>query len=242
MLEEKENRPFKSRDILIIVLLLILVILLFVFGEPLKIFQRMSLVLKDFYKTDYNFSKAKIVHGINLNFYFYAFVWTAAFLLRTFQILVKKTHLSFKKTPPSLPISRIALGVFILFPVIQVINQTNGLSEDWDKYWGKSIQQKYSFRYPYDYGFAEFALQNLPDQCTGNLVTDFDPNKNLEPYMLRYFLYPKINLIYGDESKKDCHIVFRKKDPLNSVPPDYQIVGEFGRYSLVAVKPVVLKR
>lgn len=202
----------------------------------------MSLVLKDFYKTDYNFSKAKIVHGINLNFYFYALVWIGTFLLRSFQILVKKTRLSFKKAIPSLTISQIALGVFILFPIIQVINQTNGLSEDWDKYWGKSIQQKYSFLYPYDYGFAEFALQNLSGQCTGSLVTDFDPNKNLEPYMLRYFLYPRINLIYGNESKKDCLIVFRKKDPLNSVPPNYRITAEFGQYSLLAVKPAVLKR
>ena len=150
-------------------------------------------------------------------------------LLQTFPLLPFKV-LSIREI-----IRKTTLWIFVVLMSFQIFSQYQDIKTVKKFYFGKTIDQKYLFEYGRTYAFYRFSLKHLPQHCWGELITDFDPRGTLEPYILKYFFYPRVNLIDQHESPS-CLIIYQKFEPERFVPDDFEVVWEFDENSLVAVR------
>lgn len=128
-----------------------------------------------------------------------------------------------------------ALSALCAVMMIQVLDQIKYLEILKDLYANKSIHAKYESIFGETYKFTEFAKMHCPLNCRGQLLTDLDINKTIEPYVLKYFLFPQINII-DQNNIPECLVVFDKFKPEQNIPQGYKIAGVFDEISLVAVK------
>jgi len=91
------------------------------------------------------------------------------------------------------------------------------------------------------YRFAKYGqklfsyTKSSKPKMTGKLITDLDLSQTVEPYILRYVLYPKIDIISPTDSP-ECLVVYQKSNPENSIPSHYKIVGIYNKSGLYAQK------
>lgn len=125
--------------------------------------------------------------------------------------------------------------VFLIVILFQVMSQNRFLDKFGKILLGKSTHEKYMHIYHHSYAYAQFVLEAVPFNCHGQLITNFDIAKNLEPYVLKYFLFPRVNII-DEFSDPACLLIYSKDEPQRYVPDNYKIIGTFDRDSLIAIK------
>jgi hypothetical protein len=124
--------------------------------------------------------------------------------------------------------------IFLANVGIQLMDQYAYLDHNWKFLINETIEQKYRRIFADTFAFAEFCLAHADSsQSTGRLITGFSTETALEPYVVKYFLYPHINVI-DPVSDPRYLIILRKEEPLKLVPSDYEVLGIFGTKSLIA--------
>ena len=136
-----------------------------------------------------------------------------------------------KERPMLMPLAWIFLSAIVIF---QTIDQHQFFRRTQARMAHKTEQEKKGLIFGYTYFFTEFAKQFLPDHSQGQLSTDLDMTQTLEPYILKYELYPSIDLITPQSA--DCLIVFNKQDSKEVVGKDFKIIAYFDRNSLLALR------
>ena len=129
-----------------------------------------------------------------------------------------------------------SLCVFVLIIAVQVYSQNDYLGSLRKSFSGQNIEQKYLRIFGQNYAYTRFVLNHVSGgKYSGRLITDLDPSQTLEPYILKYFLYPRVNLLDQTDSPSYL-IIFRKSEPERFVPDDFEIIGRFNSQSLVAMR------
>ncbi len=127
------------------------------------------------------------------------------------------------------------LAVLAAMVLLQIGSQQSFLTHRVQRFFHQTVDEKYTNLWGSPYRYVRFALVQTPQNCAGKLITDLNVQTTLEPYILKYFLYPHVDLL-AETVSAECLIVFRKNNPEQSVPDNYRIVGQFDEQSLIAVK------
>ena len=105
-------------------------------------------------------------------------------------------------------------------------------------YAAKPIDEKYYGILKTVHDYAVFCRRNLPGKHSAQFISDLDVSK--DPGMsthraVAYYLYP-IDIRNIRQEPKDSLVVFKKNNPVQSVPDDFRVIGMFGETNLLAVK------
>ena len=129
----------------------------------------------------------------------------------------------------------VALGILGTMVLLQVVCQQSFLIKLIKRFSNQTIGQKYKYLFGPTYSYVRFVLNHAHERCAGKLITDLNINGTLEPYILKYFLYPDVDVL-SETSDPTCLIIFRKANPEQSVPDNFEIVGKFDAQSLIALR------
>lgn len=135
------------------------------------------------------------------------------------------------------------LIVLTILIIAQTISHTRYFLSDLDKFFNKSMQQKLSYNFAKSYAFAQYCKMHLPGKHYCGIRTDIDiqPQMNLITYLaVRYYVYPLDVLTPGDETEKDCMIVFLKENPGDNIPAQFSVKPAFDTRSLIAIRKGLL--
>ena len=189
-------------------------------------------IVVSLYRPFYNFFPSFKLGEIPFNLIIFALILLVSGIL--FHILrsqYSQKHITFMNT---------MIGIsFILFGLIsfgQTWIQADELSSDYRKINIKTTSKTYEFFFPDIYPFIEKCNKAIKsDFNEGTIVTNFD-SQELRLYILKYFLYPKVDLIKKEKSNPRYLIVFRTGSAENFVPDNYKIIVQEGSFKILAIK------
>ena len=128
------------------------------------------------------------------------------------------------------------LGAFCLLVVLQTINQHAFLTYRINTLEGKTSDQRRFIFLGEAYSYVLYAKSHLPHRnLQGQFISDLNVYETLEPYILQYYLYPRVNII-DPANPTDCLIIFKKKNPLAFVPEHFSPAELFDPNALIALR------
>ncbi len=133
-------------------------------------------------------------------------------------------------------ILNIALIIFCIFILFQTLSQYRSFIVLQKKLDPLTTTEKETLIIGPSHRFGEFGFNQFRGhRYKGRLISGFSLSETLEPYAIKYDLYPVVDLI-NEYEDPDCLVIFEKKNAKNLVPPDFHIVAIFGETSLFAIK------
>ena len=195
-----------------------------------------SAFLKYYYQPNYNLFSIFEVDGINIHLLIFLLI-----LLFTLTFEFSKSLIRTGKKQSIENKNFSLLKVSFIFFVLLVGFQSWCQNEYWRTiltgYGKKSEVQKKILLFQDSYRFVKFGLEKLPaGEYRGRLMTDLDISQTLEPYTIKYFFFPRVDMFIGEKVPVDCLIVYEKNNPHLVVPKDYTIIGNYNAKGLVALK------
>ena len=110
----------------------------------------------------------------------------------------------------------------------------------------QSMEEKFLSAYGPAYRFVKLCKEHVSGKNNGYLLTDIKTPKALalfHKFLISYFLYPSINIRFSldkpfntDLKPGEYLVVYKKIDPLESIPKNFRIITVFDSSSLLAIK------
>lgn len=245
----KRNRGFLEILCVILCIIIFLIFLAVMEGAPFK-----DIPIKfanSFYSPEYNLIFVGTLAGINANLSILFLIIFSSLSLKLFRGAKKNRNFS---ADHSIPASCFAAIIILFFlAAAQTVNFTRYLRHQSQAVSHKTASEKKTMLFGDIYTFSQFCHKRLPGKHKARLITDINVHDttganthialayNLFPITIQY--NPRQKLIMPDYTTDDpaldpieVLIVYQKKDPKNSVPQGFHIVGYFDKNSLLAVK------
>lgn len=186
-------------------------------------------LLDAFYLPHYNSCGIGVIGGIPIYFFFYLplaimIIWR--FILKIFFKQDNK-HLFYSRTF----IQKTTFVIFFILILCQTISQIRFFSREYRSISHQPLSQRYSEPFKEWTDFATYCRKILPGKHQAVFITDLNLSQEIPglftQWALGYFLYPIDIRDLNREDAKNCLIVFEKKNPEKSIPPDYKIIGRW---------------
>ena len=115
----------------------------------------------------------------------------------------------------------------LVFSTAQQFHRYDFFKYEKNMFGGKTIHEKNLAHFGGLYQFPHIIQEALKHQHQGTLITDY--NLSQSPYMshhraLSYFFYPKVSLRFDNQTPKDILFLYFKKNPLQHIPENYEIL------------------
>ena len=220
--------------------LILLFFLFWLFTQPNALTALIHLLTDDLYYPNYNYERFPVVFAVPILLWVYLiifFITAFVYLINSLSRSVLSKHLIIRL------VLKVTAITYIGLTLLQVISQNNFFVQMKLFFQDKTTQAKeeaiweesYLAVFGPSYRFAKFCLKYLSGRYQGHLITDLNINEYLEPYLIKYYLYPAVDLITPSDTF-DCLVVFNKQNPNAVVPSGFQVVGVFDKKSLLAIK------
>ncbi|MBF0503504.1 MAG: hypothetical protein HQL14_00225 [Candidatus Omnitrophica bacterium] len=184
------------------------------------------------YCPNWNYCPLPFFYGHTIYLYAYTLILILTLIALSLKLIIPSQF----KVSLSASCLNISFFVFILLTIAQTSGQHQFLLQRMNLYAKSSAEDKRLLLFPRTYQFIKFTLNHLKNNhYQGKLITDLDASMTVEPFMLQYYLYPKIDL-YKNTNQPDCLIIFDKVAPEKLVPKNFKIVGLFDEYCLIATQ------
>ena len=200
-----------------------------------------SLLLSDFWKTQFlpnkNTAELQTNSQVNPLFFYYTAIFFSALFFLVIKTLRNK-HFFTNKTLSSF--FRVQITIFLIILIFsQTISHINYCKTELMQFYNKDIQQKISNNFEKSYAFAQHCKSHLQGKhiCQPITGANLNPQKNLLTYLaVQYYLYP-INIVtYRVNTNFDCMIIFLNNNPESHIPPSFTERHLFDSRSLIAIK------
>lgn len=200
-----------------------------------QIFSSLAKLATTYYHPHYNGFTLPVVHGINILLVSYFFMGFAFVGLLLAGIWGRRPSARFFLDIGSTSVV-VTVIVFVVLLLLQTKSQGLYFADNFVRFHDKNVVEKVGIINNIDsYNFVQFCLRYLSGRYQGQLVTESGADQTIDPYIIKYYLYPVVDTRGGPRDKK-CLLVFNKKDPVASVPKDYEVVGVFNDRGLLAVQ------
>ena len=204
--------------------------------SPLETLQKLLInFTQNYYRPHYNYFSVPNICSINIHLFIYIFILLFVLGLCLMQLSrVKSSDSQYKITgSQGLAVAVIAFAFLLVF---QTICQIQYFTKTINKFQNRNLEQKLNVIYNIDsFKFVQYCHKHLSGKYKGQLITDSDYRKTIDPYLIMYYLYPVVDFRQEKDFKK-CLVVFNKKDPLSVIPNSYDIIAVYNSKSLLAVQ------
>lgn len=191
----------------------------------------LKLVARDFYRPNHNEFPQAGIDGTDVHTVWYTLVISASLALFIAGMITKNF------VPFRICLQRfVVVGCFWLV-LFSLYGQTLFLRDICLNMVSVPRGERYGLIFKGAYRYALFSKLSLPQgkRFNGKFISDFDPVQTIQPYIIAYYLYPKVSL-FLDQREDDCLIVFQKINARDFVPPGYRIWDVLDDKNLIAIK------
>jgi len=185
------------------------------------------------------------IEGKNILIIFYWFLFFVMLLTWIYFMLFvhspnNRKNISFLQIVPL-----IAIAGLLIFSTAQQFHRYDFFKHEREIFGGKTVEEKNLAQFGSLYHFPRIIQETLKTRHQGKFITDYDLSKS--PYMfhhrvLSYFFYPKVSLRLNNKTSMDTLFLYSKKNPLEHIPENYQIlIATDDKSFVLAVKKQVSK-
>jgi len=232
------SRTKENAVLLLITLTSLVIVIIYLVNRAHGTYQGFfSYLIENSYRPHINEMKPLIVGGRPLYTYYYSIVLISFILAVTLKRL-PSIPLFKLRSPQSLLVTS-GFFALVLSLGLQSFTYVNAFTKEYRGLRGKSLHERQLIlNYGKVYQFARHARLLLKDHPSAQLITDMDITTDPGMYIrnfLAYHLYPvDMRNIRGEPV--DNLIIFRKKNALQSVPEDFEILEQIDEENIIAVK------
>ncbi len=165
--------------------------------------------------------------------YILIFLSAATFVI--LKVIFWKSRGDFQLVPTLKHLMFLFLVLVIAF---QTINQAKYFMTIFDKYHGKTIEERRQPLLREISRFAQYCQEKLPGRHNAQFLSDLDLSNDPGMFIhrvLAYYLYP-IDIRDIRQWPKDSLIIFYKKEAAQHIPEGYKLLGQTNEYNAVAIK------
>ncbi len=191
------------------------------------------------YYPHYNQIPFGTVNDVNIQYVFMCFVFST--ILISGIILKVFSHFKPRKFNISFAPIMASIGIIslVFLAGVQQIRRTEHLTYKKKMFDDKTDAEKNKMIFGSKYEFARISQKFFLRSHQGKLLTDLDVGKSPSMFyhrVLSYYLYPKVSVRIKNNYPEDVLILFFKKNALESIPDNYQILfkSENNNYILAA--------
>ena len=135
-------------------------------------------------------------------------------------------------------LKQVACAAFCIVLALQTINQAIILKIEHKHYASKPPEKRYHSSVKPLYDSGTFFKKIFPGPHSAKLISDMNIKKDPGMFLysaFSYYLYP-IDIRGVRQEPYDSAIVIKKKDPLDSIPKDFRVIGVVDEKYFLAVK------
>lgn len=129
---------------------------------------------------------------------------------------------------------------------MQSFGQWSYFLDEYSAVANKSMEEKFLSTYGPAYQFVKLCKEHVSVKNNGYLLTDIKTPTApalFNKFLISYFLYPSINIRFSldkpfnaDLKLGEYLVVYKKNNPLESIPKNFRIISVFDSSSLLAIK------
>jgi len=205
------------------------------FAFPANLSDHTAKIINMYYDPNHNTFGIPEIAGIKINLAIFIFILIAVLGERFLKILFAKNNGGHNITPGQWGLTAACYTVIFLI-TLQTISQTGSIRAEKIIFHGMTLEQKRDFIFALDsYQYTKIVKESLHGRHKALLITDSNKELLIDYYLIKYFLYPNIQMVDSNQSA-DTLLIFNKDDPVSEVPENFQIIGKRNSRNIIAIK------